>query len=253
MAETYPVKVEDNPSYLYFPGDGKSVEYREGLYVGYRFYDAVGREPLFPFGYGLSYTDFSYEAINLDKTELSDMDTLKVTVKIKNIGKLEGKETVQLYVCPKDSPVPRPQKELKGFEKITLESEEEGEVVFSLGKRAFAYYDTDIKDWYVPDGEYEIAVGSSSRDIHLAKSVTLKSENRKRNAYTRNSTVFEIYGHREGKIQLDRIFQTIEDKGGMKRDFVLTLFKDMPIRSFHMIAGSLMNEENLTALLKKLQ
>ena len=252
LAETYPLRVEDNPSYLFFPGDGTMVDYREGLYVGYRYYDAAARETLFPFGFGLSYTDFSYESMETDKKVISDKDTLQVRVKVRNSGKRAGKETVQLYVRPKNAPVQRPDKELKGFEKITLSSGETGEAVFSLDKRAFAYYDPEIADWYVANGEYEILAGSSSKSLHLAETVTLKSENRKPLVYTRNSSVQEVYDNKKGRVLLDEVFDEMEAKGGMKKQFALTLFRELPLRSIHLFAGKKMYEEQVAELLRKI-
>ncbi|HZJ83593.1 MAG TPA: glycoside hydrolase family 3 C-terminal domain-containing protein, partial [Clostridia bacterium] len=155
LAETFPLRLRDNPSYLNFPGDATKVEYSEGLYVGYRHYDAMDMDTLFPFGYGLSYTNFSYTGISIDKDEILDTEEVKVSVKVKNIGSRAGKEIVQLYVKDLESSVIRPIKELKGFEKIFLEPGEEKTIVFTLGKRAFAYYNEDIGDWYVEEGDFE--------------------------------------------------------------------------------------------------
>ncbi|HUM44639.1 MAG TPA: glycoside hydrolase family 3 C-terminal domain-containing protein, partial [Fervidobacterium sp.] len=167
LAETFPKKLSHNPSYLNFPGEGNKVEYREGVFVGYRYYDKKEIEPLFPFGYGLSYTTFEYTDIIVDKKEITDKETIEVKVKVKNTGKVKGKEIVQLYVRDVESKVNRPEKELKGFEKIELAPGEEKTVTFKLDKRSFAYYNTEIRDWYVESGEFEILVGKSSKEIEL--------------------------------------------------------------------------------------
>ena len=252
LAETFPRRVQDNPSYLNFPGDRDRVEYREGIFVGYRYYDSAEVEPLFPFGYGLSYTDFSYDSLEADSGELTGKGELTLTVKVRNTGGREGKETVQLYIRPVDSPVSRPLQELKGFEKIKLNPDEEGTLVFHLSKRDFAYYDTGRSDWYAPDGTYEICIGSSSRDIRLKRSVELKSLNREKSVYTRNSTVFELSLHPEGKKMLDIAGRKMEEERAISMDLLMTLFKDMPLRSFHMFAGDLINEEKLDSLLETL-
>jgi len=139
LAETFPVKLEDNSSYHYFPGGPKSVEYRESMYVGYRFFDTVGKEVLFPFGHGLSYTSFEYSDLKLSHSRMTDKDPLKVSLRVKNAGPVDGKEIIQLYVSPSAPGAFRPRSELKGFEKILLAVGEEKEVVFELEWRAFAY------------------------------------------------------------------------------------------------------------------
>ncbi|MCJ7696246.1 MAG: glycoside hydrolase family 3 C-terminal domain-containing protein, partial [Anaerolineaceae bacterium] len=175
LAETFPLKLEDNPSYPYFPGGPSIVEYRESIFVGYRYYDTVGQRVLFPFGYGLSYTTFEYSDIKLSQSVTNDTDTLKVSLKVKNTGKVMGKEVIQLYVHDVESTVFRPEKELKGFVKITLNPGEEKDVVIELTPRAFAYFDTSINDWHVEAGTFEILLGASSQDIRLKTTVTVTS------------------------------------------------------------------------------
>ncbi|REK55966.1 MAG: glycosyl hydrolase [Thermobacillus sp.] len=175
LAETFPHKLSDNPSHLFFPGEGDRVEYREGLFVGYRYYDAKEIEPLFPFGHGLSYTTFAYEKIEIDRARMSDGETAEVRVTIANTGERAGKEIVQLYVRDRESSVIRPVKELKGFAKVELQPGERKTVTFRLGKRAFAYYEPAIRDWRVESGEFDILVGASSRDIRLQGSIYVES------------------------------------------------------------------------------
>ena len=175
LPETFPKKLSDNPSYLFYGGEGNVTEYREGVFVGYRYYDKKEAEVLFPFGHGLSYTSFAFSDIRLDKAEMDDTDTLNVSVKVKNTGERAGKTVVQLYVGDKQSTPIRPIRELKGFEKIALEPGEEKEVRFALDKRAFAYWNEQIHDWHVETGEFFIEIGASSRDIVLAETVTVNS------------------------------------------------------------------------------
>lgn len=191
-AETLPKKLSDNPSYLNFPGEDDRVEYREGIFVGYRYYDKKEMDVLFPFGYGLSYSTFEYSDLVLDKKEMTDQDILRVSVKVRNTGKVSGKEIVQLYVRDIDSSVIRPEKELKGFEKVELNPGEEKEVIFTLDNRAFAYYNVDIKDWHVESGEFEILIGKSSRDIVLKNTVYVKSTVKIRKKIDRNSTIGDV-------------------------------------------------------------
>jgi len=175
LAETFPVKLKHTPSYHYFPGGPKTVEYRESVYVGYRYYDTVGCDVLFPFGHGLTYTTFEYSDLQLSKSSLADNDTLTVSIKLKNTGQVTGKEIVQLYVKDVKATAFRPEKELKGFSKVELEPGEQTDVSIELGQRAFAYYNVDMNDWHVESGRFEILVGACSRDIRLSATVEMKS------------------------------------------------------------------------------
>ena len=147
------------------------MPYKEGVFVGYRYYDTNGIDPLFEFGYGLSYTTFQYSGLKVKKTGDMDYD---VSVKVKNTGKAAGAEVVQLYVSPPKSKVERPVKELKGFDKVELKPGETKTVKMSLNARSFQYYDVDQKDWAADAGDYQILIGASSRDIKLKKTIRLK-------------------------------------------------------------------------------
>ena len=127
LAETFPIRLEDNPSHHYFPGGPATVEYRESIYVGYRYYDTVGQDVRYPFGHGLSYTTFDYSDLHSSQDRIFDTDTLTVTLKVKNTGAVAGKEIVQVYVRDVDSTAFRPEKELKGFAKVELQPGEETE------------------------------------------------------------------------------------------------------------------------------
>lgn len=174
LAETFPLKLEDNPSYAYFPSGPKTVEYRESLYVGYRFYDTVGKEVLFPFGYGLSYTSFAYENLKIDKAQISAREPLTVKVTVRNIGDVAGKEVVQLYVSQNSPEVFRPNMELKGFTKVELQPGEAKEVTIPIDGRAFEYFSTTAQDWVVAPGTYRILVGASSQHLHLQGEVKVQ-------------------------------------------------------------------------------
>jgi beta-glucosidase len=175
LAETFPVHLTDNPSYHYFPGGPATVEYRESIYVGYRYYDTVGCDVLFPFGHGLCYTTFEYSELHVDQDTIRDGETLTVALVVKNTGGVAGQEVVQLYVRDVESTAFRPQKELKGFAKVSLQPGEDTEVRFVLDGRAFAYYNTALGDWHVESGVFEILVGASSRDIRQTVSVQVNS------------------------------------------------------------------------------
>lgn len=192
LPETFPKKLEDNPSYLSYIGEGDMVEYREGIFVGYRYYDKKKMDVLFPFGYGLSYTAFDYSNLRVDKKKFKDTDTVTVTVDVTNTGKMAGKEVVQLYVADKESAVIRPEKELRDFAKVELMPGETKTVSFTLGKRAFAYYNTTIHDWHVETGEFVIQIGRSSRDIVLQETVTVESTVKIPFVYTTDTTLGDV-------------------------------------------------------------
>ena len=178
LAETFPVKLEDNPSFLNFPGDGYRVPYAESIYVGYRYYQKKKMNVLFPFGFGLSYTSFAYSGLRLDRREMKDTDTLAVSVDITNTGDVFGKEAVQLYVSDRGDQSGRPQRpvrELKGFEKVALDPGETKTVTFTLDKRAFAYYEERVSDWIVPTSDYSIEIGASAEDIRLEETVRVEA------------------------------------------------------------------------------
>lgn len=165
LAETFPMKLEDNPSYLNFPGTGGKVCYAEGVFVGYRYYDTKKMAVRYPFGYGLSYTQFEISNLRLSKTAVQGTETVEVSVDVKNIGSMAGKEVIQLYVKDTTGAAVRPEKELKGFEAVSLEPGETKTVVLELNQRSFAWYHEAIQDWYAATGDYIILVGNSSRNI----------------------------------------------------------------------------------------
>ena len=168
-------KWEDNPAcpYYYDPDGDKRVAYGEGVFVGYRYYDSSDVKPLFPFGHGLSYTDFKYSDLEVVKEKGAEC-SYTVALKVRNTGDSDGMETVQVYVRPVDPQVERPYKELKGFEKVSVAKGAAAEVRISLDASAFSYYKTDIHGFGYDPGKYEILVGSSSGDIRLGKMITVK-------------------------------------------------------------------------------
>ncbi len=171
LAETYPIKLEDTPCYNNFPGTDVIVEYKEAIYVGYRYYDKIEKDVLFPFGYGLSYTNFMYSNLKINQNNTD----IEVSFKIKNIGNVKGKEIAQVYISKENSNIYRAKKELKGFEKIELESGEEKEIVVHLNKDLFNYYDVKSKKWSIESGKYKILVGKSSKDIVLESEIDIES------------------------------------------------------------------------------
>ncbi|MEO2215364.1 glycoside hydrolase family 3 C-terminal domain-containing protein [Paenibacillus amylolyticus] len=259
LAETFPAKLSHNPSYLNFPGEGDHVDYREGIFVGYRYYDKKELEPLFPFGYGLSYTTFEYADLKVDRTELTDQDEVNVHVRVTNTGDIAGKEIVQLYVSDVESTVIRPVRELKAFAKVALEPGESKVVSFTLNKRSFAYYNVNMKDWHVETGEFDIQVGSSSRDIHVHARVNVESTATFLPTYTRNSTLGDIQRDPAHKKLLDQALQQFQeasgfggDDAGDHADMMDAMMKYMPLRALVAFSGGAMTEEAMNELLEQL-
>ena len=199
LAETWPLKLSDNPSYLNFPGEGGVVEYREGIYIGYRYYDKKEMDVLFPFGHGLSYTSYAYSDLAFDQGQMTDGGTVTVTCRVKNTGTREGREVVQLYTGRKQSDVRRPVRELKGFEKISLAPGEEKTVSFVLDTRSFAYYEPRIHDWFLESGEAVVEIGSSSRDIRLSGSLPIVSGRELPMTITRQTALGDLMKTAKGR------------------------------------------------------
>lgn len=239
LAETYPLKLSDNPSYLNFPGEEGTVTYRESIFVGYRYYDKKEMEVAYPFGYGLSYTVFSYRNIMLSAKRMTDKEQVTVSCRIKNIGNYKGKEAVQLYVGKKKSTVLRPVRELKGVQKIELLPDEEKEVRFVLDKRAFAYYSTEISDWYAEEGEYCIEIGASSREIHVKDTIWVEPTQKVPVHINLYSACGELMKYKEGKEFLYKLLRQryagMEGTEQQKEEFIgrmiETRMADMPISS----------------------
>ena len=259
LAETFPLKLADNPSHLNFPGNRDKVEYKEGVFVGYRYFDKKEMPVLFPFGFGLSYTSFEYSGLEVDKESVVDTDTVNVKVKIKNTGKVAGKEVVQLYVKPLSSREMRPLKELKGFKKVELAPGEEKTVEFELNKRSFAFYDVDIKDWRVEAGDYKIKVGASSRDLRLAKKISVTPLVPYRRPITLNSPVAEVMEDPKGAAFIQKLrenspmarrMEQNKDQPNPMAEMFAAIIKEMPIRAMGMFSGAAITQEMLDEAMK---
>ncbi len=174
LAETFPLKLTDTPCYHNFPGTFNTVEHREGLFVGYRYYETAKKDVLFPFGHGLSYTKFEYSDLKIDKMAVTAAtDTVEVSLSVKNIGTVDGEEIVQIYVSPAEKKIFRSDIELKGFTKVALKAGESKRVTVKLDNRAFAYYNIDEKDFVCDDGKYIVMAGASVADIRLDTEIEL--------------------------------------------------------------------------------
>lgn len=264
LPETFPVKLSDNPSYLYYGGEGNEADYREGIFVGYRYYDKKDMEVLFPFGYGLSYTTFACSDLRLSASEITDQETLTATVTVTNTGSCAGKTVVQLYVGDKESTVLRPVRELKGFEKVELAPGESKEISFELDKRAFAYWNTELGDWHVETGEFTVEVGQSSRDIEVCGTVTVNSTVALKKHYTVDSIYMDILADSKAaqvvKPMLDEMkkaFSSGSDdstdaaKEAVSEEMNMAMIKYMPLRGAMSFGGGI-SQEQMDAMLAKM-
>ena len=264
LAESFPLRLQDNPSYLWFGGEGNRTEYREGVFVGYRYYDKKEMPVLFPFGYGLSYTTFAFSDLRLSAPEIRDTDTLQVSVRIRNTGRRTGKAVAQLYVSAPESEAIRPVRELKGFEKTELAPGEEKEVSFTLDKRAFAWWNTEIGDWYAETGTYRIEIGSSSRDILLSEDVKVLSTTVLPRHYDMNTIFMDLMKDPRALSELKPFLQrerpeekqenqTEAAKDAISDEMGAAMAKYMPLRGMLSFGGEHIPPETIQALEAKLR
>lgn len=251
LAETFIEKIEDSPSFLNFPGDGRTVEYKEGVFIGYRYYEKKKTKVLFPFGHGLSYTDFSYTDFNLSSDSITENETVTVSVTVKNTGNYDGKETVQLYIAPPES-FYRPLKELKGFEKVLLKKGEKKTVSFTLDTRSFAYFEPAIHDWYIPSGKYTIMLGSSSETIYIRKTINIENQKPIVYAIGRNTLLADILADEELTKIFNLTYKRIKpylpfglDKGDLSLPLNQALLKNMTLNSLEGYVGKHLTDEDI--------
>ena len=244
LAETFPEMLENNPSFLNFPGTKEEVVYHEGVFVGYRWYEAMSLETLFPFGFGLSYTTFDIGHLKLDKTTMKDTDTLTVTVDVRNTGEVAGKEIVQLYVADRAASVRRPVKELKAFEKISLEPGETKTVRFTLERRDFAFWSESLSDWLVESGMFDILVGDSSEDICAMAQIEVTSDYVEPIHITWNTTVGDMMAHPRTKPIVEAMMAKMmgpdSPMAGMSMEndeMMKAMIAESPLRAVKMFAG----------------
>jgi beta-glucosidase len=241
IAETFPIKLEDTPAYVNWPGENGVVRYGEGLFIGYRYYDAKKVPVEFPFGHGLSYTTFAYGQPKLNKTAIKADDTLVVSIDVTNTGKMVGKEVVQLYVHPLQSKLVRPVKELKGFAKLSLEPGETKTAEIKLSRRAFAYYHPAFKDWVVDEGQFELLIGASSADIRSKAEVTVTETKKLPSLLNQESTLAEWFADPKGRPIVEAFWakvETMQPKKEVKPDeepeplaaFMEMMMPLMPVR-----------------------
>ena len=242
LAETFPVKTSDNPTFLNFPGNGHDVNYAEGIYIGYRYYDKKEMKVQFPFGHGLSYTTFEYSDLKLSSKNILDTDKLEVSVKVTNTGKVSGKEIVQLYVSElTGTHEDRPVKELKAFTKVQLNPKESKVVTMTLDKRSFAFWNTEIGDWYAPTGEYLISAGASCTDIRLTAKVNVTSTAKGVFKINENTVLEEMLEHPVAAKCAEPLVKSFMDemlgdrseseKESVSDEMMLAMLRSMPLRA----------------------
>jgi len=248
LSETFPIRLEDTPAYINWPGEAGKVYYGEGMFIGYRYYDEKQVPVQFPFGFGLSYTSFEYSNLKVSQQSFKDIDGVVVSVDVKNVGPVTGKEIVQVYVHDQKCSLRRPKKELKGFTKVELQPGETKTVTIPLDFRAFAFYHPGYHRWITESGEFEILVGASSADIRQKVNVKLESTLVLPSLLNKESTIAEWMQDPRGKEVIAPIIEQmisrgpqkdikeIEDTEGGIEMGTLEFVKDMPLLSVLMFS-----------------
>ena len=265
LPETMPVKLEDTPCFLSYQGEGNEGTYNEGIFVGYRYYEKKKMPVNFPFGFGLSYTDFVYNDLQLSKNNISDTDTLEVSVNVTNTGKFPGKTVVQLYVSDVESTVFRPVRELKNFEKVFLNPGETKTVTMTLDKRSFAYWNSDLHDWHVETGDFRIEVCTDSHTPVLSSLVKVESTVRVPKKYTVNSILMDLMDDPIAMKVLQPLvngspFGAIREQEGtteaaeeaISADMAKAMMMNMPLRSIASFSGGALTYDGVQALVDRI-
>lgn len=266
LPETFPYRLQDNPSYLNFPGDGKDVNYAEDIYVGYRYYEAKELPVRWAFGHGMSYTDFAYSNMKLSSDSLTDEGTVTVTVDVTNTGKVPGKEVVQLYVADKNGTPQRPVKELKGFTKLSLAPGETKTAELTLSARDLSFYHEELGDWYAPTGNYEILVGHASDDIRVSKELAFTTAKVLPFVVTGATTLGELMADPRTALAVKEMMEkTAQTLGGgsdaeqaseaaegvVGPEMMEAMMQGMPIKSLVSFAGAALDIDALIATLNQ--
>ncbi len=263
LAETFPTKISDNPSFLSFGGEHGKVYYGEGIFSGYRYYEKKQIPPQFPFGHGLSYTTFEYSNLQIDKPEFSDQDQIEVSIDITNTGKMDAKEVVQLYIKDAISTVIRPEKELKAFQKIDLAVGETKNITFSLDYRAFAYYNTNLHTWTAEKGEFQLLIGRSSQDIRQSSTIHLTETNHPLPQLNRYSTIKEYAAHPKGEAHVRPIMEQMmaiflagtdhsdAENAHKAESFFKAIVADLPLYKLETFTLGAVDEKKIEEIIEK--
>ncbi|TLX76863.1 glycosyl hydrolase [Labilibacter sediminis] len=256
LAESFPVRLEDTPTSFNFPGEQGNVLYGERIFVGYRYYDEKKIEPLFPFGHGLSYTQFEYTDMKVSAKEISDKNFLEVVISVKNSGSVKGKETVQLYVTDKECTLQRPVKELKKFAKVELAPGEEKEITFKLNSRDFSYYDAKRDMWIAESGQFLISAAASSRDIRKTATIVLNSTQQIPMLVDEYTFVKELWENEKTRELLKEYFPNwikgwVPEGKSMDNANIPGFFLEHPIIKYPYITNNEITHEEVKELIKK--
>ncbi len=253
LAETFPLRLEDTSSFFHFPGDKTQVRYGESIFVGYRGFDIRKMDVRFPFGHGLSYTIFEYSHLKVSG------DGAEVSCTIANVGDRAGAEVVQLYIHDQSASVSRPEQELKGFEKVSLEPGEQRIVTFRLDHRSYAFWHPVHHGWVVEAGEFEIRVGSSSRDIHLRSAVTRTADPEIPTVYDENTMLGDALAHLEVGPYLEPIYDALlsnfgeYEPGSAEEHMFRSMVWEIPLRDVVAFSsGRLLSTAELNAIIEAL-
>lgn len=264
LPESFPLAIENNPSFLTYGGDVNTdtVVYSEGVFVGYRYYEKKKIPVLFPFGFGLSYTSFEYSNLRFDKEELTDRDSLTVSVDVTNTGSCAGKEVVQLYIAPHRSEVARPIRELKEFAKVFLAPGETKTVSFTLAKRAFAYWSVEINDWFVESGDFDVQICRDSSQVILSAPVQVTGTVQIKKHWTRDSIIADLKKDPKAVQFVDRLMGGLvsalgvdpqkasgDSSDAISPEMAAAMFMYMPLRSLISFSGGKMSSEELDKML----
>ena len=268
LSETFPRSLYDTPTFPHFPARNRQANYGEGIFIGYRYYDTKNIEPLFPFGFGLSYTTFACTGIKASALSVKDSDGVTIEVSVRNTGRVAGKEVVQLYVREQSPAVIRPEKELKAFDKVALTPGEEKVVTFKLSKRDFAYYNTDLHAWDIRSGNFDILVGGSSRDLPLKVTIEVQATEIRYPKLTTTSMLKDFENHPKGKAFYPRLLEAtgvkIPSLSGAHspeelaekrkaRMAVMAFLNDMVVNKLPAFSEGKFTDEELTKMLQQVQ
>ena len=264
LAETLPVRLEDTPCWLSFGGEGNTAVYSEGIFVGYRYYEKKKVPVNFPFGYGLSYTTFGYGNLRLSRERMKDTDTLTVSVDVTNTGDRTGKEVVQLYVSDRESAeVFRPVRELKGFDKVELAPGETKTVTFTLDSRAFAFWSTEIHDWFVESGVFDIQICRNASEVILSAPVEIEGTRTLPLDVNEDTIYLDLMKHpaklaamkkaqevlEEGKVPLFEKEENSAAAEAITEDMNLAMMKYSPLRNLISFTDGRMNHAELKQMI----
>lgn len=253
LSETFAWSVADHASDINFPGGPRTVRYGEGLNVGYRYFQTAGREVAYPFGHGLSYTRFELSDAQAPKSIESLDGTTTVTVRVANTGKRPGAETLQIYSRHLDPSLPRPDRELVGFQKIFLEPGESREVEIPISPARLAYYHDELHRWVIEPGDYELLVGVSAADIRATLPVQLTVGTMPRTAFTMYSVIGDIYRDPRGQAAIDFMIQQQEGRTPLSMaaedDFFAAVMRNMPFKKIASFSQGAVTAETLEQLL----